>query len=87
MQVIDGELLGRTIKVKKHSLRGFADKMGWKSHTYLQRLIRGEVRSVTPETAALMCHYLEVPLDLLFETKVSTNSGQSVDENGRKKAS
>lgn len=87
MHVIDGELLGRMIKVKKYSQRQFADMMGWKSHTYLQRLVRGKVRSVTPETAALMSHYLEVPMDVLFVTKVSANTVQEGDPNCTKKAS
>lgn len=87
MQVKDGELLGRMITVKKYSQRAFATQLGWRSHTYLQRLIRGDVRSVTPDAAALISHLLEVPQDVLFETKVSTNRVQTVDASRPRRAS
>lgn len=85
MLVKDGEVLGAMIKAKKFTRRGFADKLGWKSHTYLQRLIRGEVRSVTPDTAALISHFLDLDIDVLFDTKVSTIRGLDVDANRPRK--
>ena len=86
MHVKDGELLGAMIKAKKISQRQFAQKMGWKSHTYLQRLIRGQVRSVTPDAAALMSHYLGLPQDVLFVTKVSANTVQDDDSSCPRKS-
>lgn len=86
MQLKDGELLAALIKARKYSLRGFADEaMGWRSHTYLQRLIRGEVRTVKPDTAVLMAHRLGVDLDVLFDTRVSTITVRNDDENRPRK--
>lgn len=87
MQLKDGELLAALIKGRKYSLRGFANEaMGWRSHTYLQRLIRGEVRSVKPDTAVLMAHRLGVDLDVLFDTRVSTITVQDDDASRTRKS-
>jgi transcriptional regulator with XRE-family HTH domain len=78
MELKDHTLLAELMETKKISARNLATEAGWKSHTYLQRLLRGEVKTLKAEPAARIAYKLEVPFNLLFVTRASTNSGQSV---------
>lgn len=62
------------------SARRLSESMGWKSHTYAQRILRGQVRSVSTDTASRIAYLLGVPVDLLFMPKVSGNAGGNVKE-------
>lgn len=72
----DPQLLRRLMKRKGLSIRSMADYLGFKSHTYVARMLTGEVRSVTPEVAALIAHRLDVPQDVLFVSKVTGDGAQ-----------
>lgn len=51
--------------------------VGWKSHTYMQRILRGEIRSVDPDVAVMIAATLGVGVDDLFLPRVSTESAHS----------
>jgi transcriptional regulator with XRE-family HTH domain len=87
MQLKDRKLLARLMAIQGISCRQLAREAGWNSHTYLQRLLRGDVNTLKTDPAILIAHRLQVPTDVLFVTKVSANPEQDGDENGRKKAS
>lgn len=74
MKVRDPELLARMISDKGISLREMSIVAGWRSHTYLQRLIRGQATTLKPQPAARIARHLGVPIDLLFVTRLSTDT-------------
>ena len=81
MLVRDHKKLARLLLIQDISHRQLADALGWKSHSYIGRLCRGQVRSVDRDAALRIAHLLQVAVDDLFEIKVSSKSGQN-DQNG-----
>lgn len=59
------------------SQRELAKAAGWKSHSYLGRLLRGDVRTLDGDAALRIAHHLKLPVDLLFLTQVSEKLGRS----------
>lgn len=80
MEVRDLTLLLELMETKKISARALARDAGWKSHTYLQRLLRGEEKTLKAEPAARIAYRLEVPFNLLFVTHASDKSARSVQK-------
>lgn len=80
MELKDREFLLELMEEHKVSGRQLARLAGWKSHTYLQRLLRGEVDSLDTKPALLIAYHLKTPVHRLFRTKVSTVSAQNVRE-------
>ena len=84
MRVRDPELLKRIMASKSElgprgmSGRHLARALGWKSHTYVNRILSGEETNVSAETGTKIAFLLGVPTDLLFVTKASTDAPQSV---------
>lgn len=87
MQLHDLQLLLKLLAIQKVSRRQLAEVAGWSSHTYMQRLLRGDVNTLKPEPAARIAHFLGVPLETLFVPRVATNSGRTVQETRRRKVS
>jgi transcriptional regulator with XRE-family HTH domain len=87
MQLKDRDLLAALMSSKKLSGRALAKQVGWESHTYLQRLLRGEVNTLDPKKAIIIAHYLGVPLELLFVPRVDRNPEQNVEQSRPKKMS
>lgn len=69
--------LGRLIVINDHSKRAVARAAGWKSHTYLLRLLNGQASTCEPEHAVKIARFLGVAVDDLFVTKVSSSTGQN----------
>lgn len=82
MQVKDLDLLLALLESRKVSGRELALAAGWNSHTYLQRILRGTITTLTAPRAHAIAEYLGVPVDLLFLTRVTRNTGQTVHPNG-----
>lgn len=82
MRLIDRKRLARLIAIKGVSKREVARAAGWKSHTFLLRLLSGEVTTCEVEHAVKIARFLEVGTDDLFMAKVS---GQS-DRTGKGRA-
>ncbi|MCM0619820.1 helix-turn-helix domain-containing protein [Nocardioides bruguierae] len=76
MEVKDLSLLKELMETKNVSARRLSVEAGWRSHTYMQRLLRGEETTLKAEPAARIAHFLEVPFGLLFVARSSGFSGQ-----------
>jgi transcriptional regulator with XRE-family HTH domain len=83
MEVKDAEFLRRLVETKGLTARQLARQMGWASHSYLNRILRGEVRTMTPDAAVKLAYLLQVPVDLVFVHRVSSETRQT---EGRKSA-
>ena len=82
MQLRDRKRLATIMVVQGVSHRQLAKAAGWKSHSYLGRLIRGEVNTLDPDAALRISHFLGVGVDDLFLVRVSSVAAQ----NGRGRA-
>ncbi|TLF72964.1 helix-turn-helix transcriptional regulator [Nocardia cyriacigeorgica] len=86
MELVNREMLERLMKTKGASQRQLAAIAGWKSHTYMQRLIRGEVKTLSTDPALRIAHHFGVPVDLLFLTRMDINPGHTGQKNKTKAA-
>lgn len=71
MELKDRTLLAALMEQQEKSARYLARIAGYRSHTYVQRLLRGEAKNLEAVPAARIAHDLGVPFDLLFRTRVS----------------
>jgi transcriptional regulator with XRE-family HTH domain len=55
------------------SQRQLASVAGYKSHAYMGRLLRGEVKSLEAEPAARIAHYFKVDIKVLFVSRSSSD--------------
>lgn len=76
MLLTDRKRLARLILIKGVSKRRVAQAAGWKSHTYLLRLLSGQATTCEPEHAVRIAAFLEVDLYDLFMPKVDTTGGR-----------
>lgn len=87
MQLKDSKLLARLMAIQNVSGRQLSKVAGWESHTYLQRLLKGEVNTLQPVPAILIARHLEVPLESLFVPKTSSDYEQLGQQSRPQKAS
>ena len=80
MQVRDWRRLARLALIQQATHRQIAEAIGWKSHTYVGRILRGEVRTMDPESAVRLCHFFGVAVDDFFVTRSSRNPGRNVKD-------
>ncbi len=80
MELKDRELLLALIQSRRHSQRDVAKAAGWKSHSYLLRLLSGEAKTLKPDPAIAIAEFLGVPADLLFMPRVDRKNEHSVRE-------
>ena len=81
MQVRDARKLARIAVIQGISHRDIARHVyGSDTHSYVGRILRGEIKTVTPEAAARWANLYGVAIDDLFITKVSGNPGRTVKE-------
>lgn len=76
----DRKKLARLMIVQDISQRELAKAAGWRSHSYLGRLLRGEAKTLDTDPALRIAHKLMVPIDDLFATKVDTKTGRNGQE-------
>lgn len=81
MLVRDHKKLARLLVIQEISHRQLADALGWKSHSYVGRILRGKVRSIDGDTALRIAKLLQTPVDDLFIIKVSSETGQTGQDN------
>lgn len=86
MLLKDRKRLARLIEIQDVSKRSVAFAAGWKSHTYLLRLLSGEARTVDPEPAVRIATYLGVDVQDLFTPKVTSDAGQIGKQSARRVA-
>jgi transcriptional regulator with XRE-family HTH domain len=77
MKLINRKRLATLLVVQEISQRQLAKAVGWKSHSYLGRLLRGDVDTLDPEVALRIAEHLGVGVDDLFVPRVSTDSGKN----------
>lgn len=80
MIVRDPDLIRRLMETKEPRITGRAmARQIWpgKSHSYMNRILSGDVRSVSVDTATKIAYQLGVPTDVLFVTRTTGNVGQS----------
>lgn len=77
MRLTNRKLLAKLMAIQGVSARQLAKAAGWKSHTYLQRLLRDEAQTLEVEPAVRIAKYLGVGVDDLFVARVSTESGKN----------
>lgn len=74
MELTDPKRLAKLMVIQGVSGRTLAENAGWKSHTYLQRLLKGEAKNVEPEHAVRIAYYLGVGTDDLFVARTSSDA-------------
>lgn len=65
--------LAKLMLIQGVSHRDLATAVGWRSHSYVGRFLRGQVASVTPDAAARIAFALGVGVDDLFLVKASSS--------------
>lgn len=73
MELRDRKMLQRLMIVQGVSNRSLAKIAGWKSHSYMNRLVAGQVKNLEPEPALRIAKFLGVGVEDLFLTKVEHN--------------
>lgn len=76
----DRKKLARLMIVQDVSQRQLAEAAGWRSHSYLGRLLRGDVKTLGTEPAVRIAHKLMVPFDDLFAIRVDSKAGRDGQE-------
>ncbi len=64
------------------SQRRLAQAAGYRSHTYMGRLLRGEVDTLEPEAALRIARFLQVDRGFLFAPRPSSD-GARIDDRHR----
>jgi transcriptional regulator with XRE-family HTH domain len=78
MQVLDPRKIQKLMVIQGVSARTLAEAVGYASHSYITRILRGEIKTVTPERAARIARFFGVGIDDLFVPRLSTDAGPSV---------
>jgi transcriptional regulator with XRE-family HTH domain len=88
MQLTDAgrKKLAKFMVIQEVSARGLSAQVGWKSHTILLRLLKGQQSTVTPDKAARIAVALGVGVDDLFVPRVSSTVRRPVARSSRKAA-
>lgn len=85
MELRDRKKLARLMIVQGVSQRELARAAGWKSHSYVARLIKGEAKTLETTPALRIAHFLQVGVEDLFLTRVGNSTGQADQSSGRSK--
>jgi transcriptional regulator with XRE-family HTH domain len=78
MHVKDPKQIKKLMIIQGISARQLAEAIGYRSHAYVTRILRGEITNVTPMRAALIANYLQVGVDDLFLPRTSSDARQNV---------
>lgn len=83
MRVIDPKTIRKLMLIQDVTQRQLAEAAGWQSHSYVARLLTGEIKTVTPDRAARIANYFSVGVDDLFVPRLSSDAGLSVKGKGK----
>lgn len=86
MVLRDRKRLARLMVIQNVTHRQLAAAAGWKSHSYVGRLLRGEASTLETEPALRIANFLQVAVDDLFLVKVDSIPGVDGQFHGRKSA-
>lgn len=70
--LVNRKRLAKLMAIQDVSHRDLARMIGWKSHSYVGRILRGEIKSVDPDAAARIACVFGVGVDDLFLPKASS---------------
>lgn len=87
MELIDRDKLARRMKQMGVSQRELARAAGWKSHTYMRRLLTGEASTLNTDPALRIAHYLHLDVDDVFVTRVDSPRAQPVSHRPHRRSS
>lgn len=73
MELIEPKKLAKLMVIQGISQRQLAEDIGWRSHTFIARLLKGEAKSLSPEPAIKIALRLQVGIDDLFLAKTSND--------------
>lgn len=73
MRLIDRKRLAKLMAIQGVSARALATAAGWSSHSYMNRLLSGEVSTLEVEPAVRIAAHLQVGVDDLFMARVSSD--------------
>lgn len=77
MRLTNRKLLAKLMAIQGVSQRDLSTAAGWTAHSYLGRLLRGEVDTLDVEPAVRIAEYLQIGVDDLFVPRSSTSSRQT----------
>jgi len=79
MKVLDPKKIVKLMVIQGVSQRELA-RAAWgedASHSYLGRILRGEIKSIKTDPAVRIAEYLQVGVDDLFVARLSTDGAQN----------
>ena len=79
MKVLDPKKIVKLMVIQEVTQRELAEAV-WgpkASHSYLGRILRGQIKSVKPDRAARIAEYLGVGMDDLFVPRLSTDAAHT----------
>jgi len=77
MEVRDVKKIAKLMVIQGVSQRQLAAAAGYKSHAYMGRILRGEVRTLDPDAAVRIAKFLGVGVDDLFLVRLSSDTGRN----------
>lgn len=80
MKLLDRKRLATLMVIQEVSQRELAEAAGWSSHSFLGRLLRGEVDTLSPDAALRIAVHLQVAVNDLFVPRLSTGSGKNAKQ-------
>lgn len=83
MRVTDPKKIRKLMLIQEVSQRDLAEAAGWGSHSYVARILSGEIQTVTPDRAARIARFFGVGIDDLFVARLSTDPGHTVKPKGK----
>lgn len=76
MELTNREKLKRRMEKLNVSQRELSRVAGWRSHTYMGRLLNGEERTLNTDPALRIAHHLGFDVEDIFTTNVETPAAQ-----------
>lgn len=87
MELIDRDKLARRMKQMGVSQRELARAAGWKSHSYMRRLLTGDANTLNTDPALRIAHYLHLDVDDVFVTRVDSGRAQMDSHRSHRRSS
>lgn len=86
MRLHDRKRLAKIMAIQGVSARKLSEAVGYKSHAYITRLLRGEINNLPSDRATRIALYLGVGVDDLFMPEGSSGARHSDQRELRKSA-
>ena len=74
MEVIDPQRIAKLMAIQGVSARTVAAAANWKSHTSIQRVLKGQAKTLKPESAVRIAWFFGVGTDDLFVARSSSDA-------------